>query len=52
VSFMDDEHVAAALSQMCVVCGVGAGDECVHQVTGEPLLEKTGRPVHIRRLEP
>lgn len=52
MAFMDDEQVAAALSQACCVCGVRAGDECVHQVTGKPLLEAVGRPVHVKRLEP
>lgn len=52
VGWMDDEQIAAALSQVCVVCGVPAGAECVHQTTGKPLLEETGRPVHVRRLDP
>lgn len=50
--FMDDEQIAAALSQSCCVCGMPAGEECVHQVSGVPLLESTGWPVHIKRLEP
>ena len=51
--FMDDEQIAAALSQPCCVCGSPAGLECVQPgSTGVPLLETTGRPVHIKRLEP
>lgn len=50
--FMDDEHIAAALSQPCPVCGTPAGLECVQpDSTGLPLLETTGRPVHVRRLD-
>jgi hypothetical protein len=50
--WMDDDHIAAALSQPCEVCGVAAGDECVHVVSGVRLIDAIGRPVHIRRLEP
>lgn len=51
--WMDDEHIAAALSQPCPVCGASAGLECVQPgSTGVPLLEATGRPCHIKRLEP
>lgn len=46
-----DDHIDAALSQTCVSCGMPPGEECVHQVTGRPLIE-SGCPVHVRRLEP
>lgn len=50
--WMSDEAIAAALSQTCVVCGMGAGFECIHEDSGKPLMEVKKRPVHAKRLEP
>lgn len=52
LSWMSDDCIDAALSQVCVVCGVAAGFECVHEVSGKPLSDVVGRPVHAKRLEP
>jgi hypothetical protein len=52
MGFMDEDKVAAALSQKCAVCKAGIGEYCINIVNGKPLLEDVGRPVHIYRLEP
>lgn len=51
MSFMDDASIEAALLVTCVICGVAPGDECVHVVSGLPLLDSVCIPVHPRRIE-
>lgn len=48
---MTDDDIDTALTRTCDVCGVGPGDECVHVVSGLPLLESLGMPVHDRRID-
>lgn len=52
MSWMSDEAIEAAKSQPCPCCSAGIGDECEEPVSGLPLLETKGYPVHLKRLEP
>jgi hypothetical protein len=51
MTWMTAAAIEAALSQVCASCGADEGVECVDS-HGRPLVESTGRCVHIRRLEP
>jgi hypothetical protein len=50
MAFMDDEYIESAKSVPCCCCPAGVGDECSEPVSGQPLLETKGYPVHMRRL--
>lgn len=49
---MSDDKVQAALSQKCIVRSAVPELECTDPISGLPLLEACGRPVHLARLEP
>jgi hypothetical protein len=50
--WMSDDAIEAALSHSCICCPADTGEECVEPITGVPLIETKGYPVHIRRMEP
>lgn len=51
MAYMSDEYIEAALSVSCCSCAAGVGQECEEPVSGQPLLQTRGIPVHPRRLD-
>jgi len=47
--FLDDEEIAQAKSQKCILCLAEPGEECVDLKTRRPLIETTRRRIHIAR---
>lgn len=48
---MSDAGIERKLATDCHLCAAGSGQECVGTVSGVPLIEVMGLPVHPQRGE-